>query len=116
MFIFAFVSLGLETDPKKYCYSFCESVLPIFSSRNLMDSLSYIYMFIFIFICCIRQSYSFSCSCTVFPVSLEQNSSLYYSCLCHYRFSSVAQLCLTLYNPKDSSNARLPCPSPTLRA
>ena len=32
------------------------------------------------------------------------------------KFSSVAQLCLTLCDPRDCSMPRLPCPSPTLRA
>ena len=27
-----------ETDPKKYCYDLCQSVLPMFSSRSFMPS------------------------------------------------------------------------------
>ena len=34
LFIFTFISVTLETDPKRYCCNLCQSVLPVFSSRN----------------------------------------------------------------------------------
>ena len=38
LFIFAFVSFALGTDPKKYCCDLCQSILPMFSSRIFMIS------------------------------------------------------------------------------
>ena len=38
LFIFAFVSFALGERSKKYCYNLCQSVLPMFSSRNFRVS------------------------------------------------------------------------------
>ena len=38
LFIFAFIFLPCEIDLRKYCCNLCQSILPMFSSRNFIVS------------------------------------------------------------------------------
>ena len=86
-----------------------ESVLPIFPSRNLMDSLSYFKVFnLFWFLYVVLEKVIlFHVAVQFSQYHLKKLFFIVYSCLC-CRFSSVAQLCLILYNPKDCSMPGFP--------